>query len=163
MLSFFANYKLLFCLPIFAMLSCGTNKGNNNSEAAKTKKEYAFITKIEEEQDSVFLTVDYVQYLTGDSATKAAVEAWTADTFQIDGVTHVDVPNDYYILNKSQKLRRLMLVDKCKIDFLLEIDRIDITVDNSLSSLMKIYKDNLFILEIDSNDRIRSIHEVFRP
>ena len=60
--------------------------------------EYAFISKIIERGDTVFVDADYIQFLTGQAAIDAAIKEHNADTFKTeDGATHVDVPNDYYI------------------------------------------------------------------
>ncbi|HEY6503589.1 MAG TPA: hypothetical protein VIZ28_06390 [Chitinophagaceae bacterium] len=136
-----------------------TDKTDNSNET-----QYAFITDILQNGDSVYLNADYVQYLTGDSAIAAAISEGQADTVQIDGKMHVDVPNDYYILNNNPKLRKLRIDKKCEFDFLLALDRVDIkNVDNSLSSLKKIYKDAPFILTLNKDETIVRIEEVFIP
>lgn len=76
-----------------------------------TKKQYAVIDRIVQKGDTlIFLDADYIQYLTGHFAIEAAKKAHEADTFKTeDGVTHIDVPNDYFIVNESKKIRHLPL------------------------------------------------------
>ena len=162
------NTQLIFrSLILLVLSSCvlhdkstqTTDKSDNSNET-----EYAFISDILQKGDSVFLNVDYVQYLTGDSAIAAAIREGQADTVYIDGKIHIDVPNDYYILNNNLKVRKLRIDKNCEFDFLLDLDRVDVKdVDNSLPSLKKIYEDTLFILTLNEEETIVRIEEVFIP
>lgn len=135
---------------------------DSNSSKPDQNNEYAYITGIVEKDDSVFLDADYIQYLTGDAAAAAAIKEGNADTSAINGVQHVDVPNDYYILNDSKKNRRLPVAKDCEYHLLTELDRVNTITDNSLTSLKKIYKDSPFLLTI-SDGKIIRIEEVFIP
>jgi len=148
-------------LSIIVLCACGISSKNNFTS---NNTEYAFITEIQQNGDSTYLVVDYVQYLTGDSAIAAAIQEGNADTVEIDGKISIGVPNDYYILNSSPKLRKFAVDKKCEFDFLLELDRVNIEkIDNSLHSLKKIYKDAPFILTINRNKTVVRLEEVFLP
>ena len=88
-----------------------------------------------------------------------------SDSFTINGKTHIDVPNDYFILNESKKIRRLKLSENAVFNLLLWLDRVDPekeVKDNSLESFKRIYKEGLFLLTT-SNDELIKIEEVFLP
>ncbi len=164
----FMNTRLiLIILILFVFGSCGhddTSSQTTEKIDKSNETKYAFITEILQNGDSVFLKVDYVQYLTGDSAIAAAISEDGADTIQLDGKISVGVPNDYYILNNNPELRKLRIDKKCEFDFLLYLDRVDVKgIDNSLSSLKKIYKDALFHLTLNKEETIVRIEEVFIP
>jgi len=154
-------------LTIIILGSCDLNStSSSTSDITKNSNdtEYAFITEIQQDGDSTYLIADYVQYLTGDSAIAAAIQEGNADTTEIEGKITVGVSNDYYILNSNQKLRKLPVVKNCEFDFLLWLDRVDVKkVDNSLSSLKKIYKDAPFILTLDKNETVVRVKEVYLP
>ena len=125
-------------------------------------RQYAFIFKINQVGDSVFIDADYIQFLTGQAAIDAAVKAHDADTFKTeDGVTHFDVPNDYYIVNENKKIRRLKLALNVKYDLLLDMHD-DLRITNSLEGLKKVYKSSPYILSLYNNE-IVGIKEQFIP
>ena len=128
------------------------------------KDEYANIVRIIQKDDTILLDADYIQYLTGDSAIEAAKKAHQADTFQTaDGKTHIDVPNDYFIVNESKKIRQLPIAKNCVFDLIINPDRTHVIEDNSLNSLKKIYSDSPFILTLNNDGTIIKIKEVFIP
>ena len=121
------------------------------------------LKKVTKTADSVSLNVDYVQYFTGDSAAIAAKKAGEADSFKTaDGVIHYTALNDYFIANENLNIRTFRVAENCEYDLLLWLDRVDSIKGNSLTSLEKIYKDNLFRLTI-SDDQIVRVQEVFIP
>jgi hypothetical protein len=130
----------------------------------KNKDEYANIVRIIQRGDTVFLEVDYIQYLTGDAAIDAAKKAHQADTFQdANGKTQIAVPNDFFIVNENKKLRQLPIAKDCVFDFILNPERTNAIEDNSLKSLKKIHTDGPFILTLDNKGFIKKIKEVFLP
>lgn len=157
-----SNLLILFILGSCVLDNKDTPPTRKADNANKT--EYAFITDIRQNGESVFLIADYVQFLVGDSAVSAAIKYGDADTVQINGKIEIGVPNDYYIVNSNPRLRKLSINKNCEFDFLLWLDRVDIEkVDNSLSSLMKIYKDAPFILTLNNKDTVVRIEEVYLP
>lgn len=132
---------------------------NNNDT---TKVEYANVVGIVTSNDTVFIDADYIQYLTGQQAISAAIKNRDADTTRENGKIHVSVPNDYYIVNESKKIRRLRLSKKIVFDLIVNPDRTHPITGNSLESFKKIYKDSPFILTINNNEVIK-IKELFLP
>lgn len=131
---------------------------------ANTQEQYANIIHIFQKGDITFLDADYIQFLTGDKAIEAAKKAHRADTFQTeDGKTHIDVPNDYFIVNESKKIRQLPLSKDCVFDLIYNPDRLHPIEGNSLKSLEKIYKDSPFILTLSNKGIVMKVKEVFLP
>ena len=154
---------VLFFIIGVLLLACHSNTSDQFNR--NSSEQYAYILSIPEKADTIFIDADYVQYLTGDSAIEAAKKKHMADTFTIDGTTHIDVPNDYFILNENKNIRRLALSKQIVFDLLLDLDRADHKEeikDNSLKSFKEIYKNNLFLLAINNNE-VAKIKEVFLP
>lgn len=129
-----------------------------------TQEQYADIVRVFQKGDTTFFDADYIQYLTGDAAIEAAKKAHQADTFQTkDGKTHIDVPNDYFIVNESKKIRQLPLSKDCSFDLIINPDRTHPIANNSLKSLQTIYKDSPFILTLDDKGMVVKVKEVFLP
>jgi hypothetical protein len=166
---------------VWTLLSCNSNSSSHTTliksdtpnqtlpkEQAdiqqKAKEQYAAIDRIVQKGDTTFLDADYIQYLTGDAAIEAAKKAHEADTFKTeDGVTHIGVSNDYFIVNESKKIRRLPLAKDCVFDLIINPDRTNVIEDNSLRSLEKIYSDSPFILTLNNKGVVVKIQEVFLP
>jgi hypothetical protein len=128
------------------------------------KDKYSFIVGFSEKSDTTFIDADYIQYFTGQAAIDAAIKAHQADTFKTaDCKTHVDVPNDYFILNESKKIRRLALDKNCSFDLVINPDSKPPITDNSLESLKKIEKDAPFILTLNNDGAVVKIKEIFIP
>jgi hypothetical protein len=156
------SYRFILIVSTLGFITCNSKNGDTPLSIEK-KQQYTFIRGVIEKSDSTYLEVDYIQYLTGDSAIAAAKRMGDLDTFQTaDGITHEDVPNDYYILNESKKLRRIPIANECKYDLLLFLDRIKKVDENSLASLKRIYDDSPFLLTI-SNGEVIEVKEVFVP
>ncbi|WP_300596760.1 hypothetical protein [Niabella sp.] len=107
------------------------------------------------------LVVDYVTMLTGSRAVKAAREAGDAEfEDKHNGDTTWYVPNDFYIENKSRKLRTLPVADSCAIQLI----RVGGTrlYKSDLAQLKKGYAGNLYRLEIVLG-KIVKLTEVYTP
>jgi hypothetical protein len=157
---------------IGTLLSCNSNSSSKLDTASKTQpdtqtnvqEQYAYIASIFQYEDTTFINADYIQYLTGDSAIEAAKKAHQADTFKTeDGKTHIDIPNDYFIVNERKKIRRLPLGDRCVFDLFTNPDRMHPIADNSLKALEAIYKDGPFVLIINNDGIVVKVKEVFLP
>lgn len=170
--------SLLFIFAFILFVSCNSDTSNKkyslkksdninaiqSSIAHKLKEQYVFITNIVQRKDINYIDADYIQYLTGDEAVEAAKKAHQADTFQTeDGKTHIDVPNDYFIVNENNKIRRLILAKDCVFELIINPDRTHPITNNSLESIKKIYKDSPFILTFNDKGLISKIKEVFLP
>jgi len=69
--------------------------GTETSPASATERQPALVVSTRGADDADYLTLDYIQFLTGDEATTAAAE-------------HGDEsppPNDYYVVNDNPRLR----------------------------------------------------------
>ena len=168
---------------IWTLLSCNSKSSNqtalvrnnptkildtaNKVQSAthtSSQQQYADIIRIYQKADTTFLDADYIQYLTGEAAIEAAKKAHQADTFQTeDGKTHIDVPNDYFILNESKKIRQLALAKDCVLELIINPDRTHPITDNSLKSLRTIYSDSPFILTLNDKGFVVKVKEVFLP
>jgi hypothetical protein len=175
----------IFILTAFisTLLSCNSNSSNQTTlvksdttksldtgniiqsdTLASIQEQYADIVRIYQKGDKTFLDADYIQYLTGDAAIEAAKKAHQADTFKTeDGKTHIDVPNDYFIVNESKKIRQLPLSKDCVFELIINPDRTHPINDNSLKSLQAIYSDSPFILTLNNKGVVVKVQEVFLP
>jgi hypothetical protein len=98
------------------------------------------------------------------AAIEAAKKAHQADSFQTpDGETHIDAPNDYFIVNENKKLRQLPLAKDCAFDLIINADRTHPITGNSLKSFQKIYGDSPFILTLNDKGVVVKIKEAFLP
>jgi hypothetical protein len=180
------THRLIFSI-IFGTTILGCNSSNNQDTSSdkpqKTKPildtidksraigidksgkdVYSFIVRVIEKGDSSFIDADYIQYFTGQAAIDAAISAHQADTFKTeDGKTHVDVPNDYFIVNESNRIRRLALDKNCSFDLIINPDRNPPITDNTLGSLKKVHKDAPFLLTLNNDGAITKIKEIFIP
>ena len=136
----------------------------SNDSTNYTSNEYAFIVGNFQKGDSTFIDADYIQYLTGQSAIDAAVKKHEADTFQTeDGKIHVNVPDDYFIVNDNKKIRRLFLDKNCSIELVINPDGLPPITDNSLQSLKKVDHESPFLLTLNDKGIVIKIKEIFVP
>jgi hypothetical protein len=171
---------LILTAFVLTLLSCTSNssrqtslvKGEKTVEYLDTlsgnrtdrKEQYANIVHIFYKDDTAFLDADYIQYLTGDEAIEAGKNAHEADTFKTeDGKTHIDIPNDYFIVNESKRTRQLPLAKDCVFELIINPHRAHPIEDNSLKSLQTIYNDSPFILTLNEKGVIIKIKELFLP
>jgi hypothetical protein len=155
-------FRFILIISILGFISCNSEKDKKAIEITN-EDQYGFIKGIVEASDLNYLDVDYIQFLTGDSAVAAARRMGDLDTtITPDGVIHEDVTNDYYILNENGKVRRIALGSTCKFDLLLNPDRLNKITENSFASFKRIYGDSPFLLTI-RNGEIIGIKEVFIP
>lgn len=175
---------ILLTASISAFLSCNSNPESETSlvkpdsvvndlniaeddspdTQPNTKDQHANILSIVQKVDTTILEADYIQYLTGKEAIEEAAKAGEVDTFRTkDGSIELVVPNDYYIANKSKKIRKLYLSKDCAFDLLHNPDRANPISGNSLKSLKTIYRESPFLLTIDKSGFVVKIKEVFTP
>lgn len=140
------------------------NKTLSSVTSKYTMDEYAFIVGIIQKGDSTFINADYIQYLTGKAAVKAAIKEHQADTFKTeDGKIHIDVPNDYFIINDNKKIRKLKLDKNCLIDLVINPDRMPSINENSFKSLKNVDHESPFILTLNAEGLVIIIKEIFVP
>jgi hypothetical protein len=168
---------IVFCISCAADNSTGqaankqmelltsTRNGNNVSSASVekgAKEETCFIKKIVEEKGQVFIYADYIQRLDGDKAIEEAKKRGDADTAIIDGKMVIGVVNDYYIINDNPTVRKLLLDSVAKFELVVNPDRYDGKVKNTLQGLKLVYEDTPFVLTI-KNGRVIKVFEIFVP
>lgn len=147
---------------VLLFIGCNAPDEKSKPEAIQSRQ-YAFIKEVIQEQDSIFLEADYIQYLTGAPAIEAAKQAGQADSLHTtDGNIRYTTPNDYFIVNDGSQTKRIAISKNCKYDLLTSMDRINTISDNSLESFKKIYADSPFLLTIE-NATVIEIKEVFIP
>lgn len=162
-------FKLLFLQQFLFACFLGDTQSHKrinpsyiDSSSTKDTSVYAYITSIKKESNDVLLFVDFIQYYSNEEAIVKAKERGDADTFYKDGKMIISVPGDYYIVNESKRIRKFYLSQNAKFSLQLNHDRQHPISENSLNSLLKIYKDSPFILHIFEN-KITSINEVLLP
>ncbi|MEJ8841834.1 hypothetical protein WG954_05515 [Lacibacter sp. H375] len=174
--------KLIHTSFILILFSCKTNNSNeriqiksdtiskHSNTLSKTdiqenaKDQYANIIRIFLVAETTFIDADYIQFLTGDAAIEAAKKRQDIDTFVTpSGKREFAVPNDYFILNESKKIRRLPVAKDCVFDLIHNPDRLHPVFENSLKSLQIIFNDSPFILTLNDKGSIVKIKEVFLP
>ncbi|MGJ7031749.1 hypothetical protein [Niabella hirudinis] len=107
------------------------------------------------------LVVDYVTMLTGSRAVKAARLAGEAEfELRTNGDTAWYVPNDFYIKNRSRKLRTLPVADSSGIQLIREGG--SRLYKSDLAQLKKGYAGKLYRLEIVLG-KIVKLTEVYTP
>ncbi len=177
-------HKLILAAFISTLFSCNTNNSTDRAQIkidtnsnnlntllkteadaqANAKEQYANIIRIFQKEDTTFIDTDYIQFLTGDAAIEAAKKVHEADTFVTDdGKIEYAVPNDYFIVNESNKIRQLPLAKDCVFDLIYNPDRLHPITDNSLKSLQTIFNDSPFILTLNDKGVVVKIKEVFLP
>lgn len=160
--SFFFLQFLLSCF--FGQTQNHKTLNTNKLGISSTKDTavYAYISSIRNEGNGILLMVDFIQYYENEEAIVKAKERGDADTLFKNGKMIISVPGDYYIINESKKVRKFYLASDTKFELQLNNDRQHPISENSLNSLLKIYKDSPFILHIFEN-KITLIKEVFLP
>ncbi len=123
--------RLIYTTCILILASCSPNTSKDNTKIqnelianqkesvlkVNTHEQYAIIINLFQKSDTTFLEADYIQFLTGDKAIEAARKANEVDTFiNKDGKIDFAVPNDYFIVNESKKIRLLPLSKDCIFD-----------------------------------------------
>ena len=138
----------------------------SNTELLKSDSVYAYIKKITQKADSVFIDADYIQFFTGDEATEAAKKHHDADTsYDEKGkITSIIADNDYYIVNDNKKIRTLPLSKNVKIETVDMASGPVSSANTTLKDFMSNHaNDNFpFILKIAGNE-VTAITEVYIP
>jgi hypothetical protein len=173
----------IFIIAIFFCFSCTTNNSKGQSadnemvplasatkgsekHIASVEKESGEVTclikKITEENGRVFIHADYIRRLDGERAIEEAKKRGDADTNMIDGKMVIGVVNDYYTINDNPKVRKLPLDAAAKFELVVNPDRYEGKVTNSLQGLKLIYEDTPFIVTLKNESVIRIV-EIFVP
>ena len=106
--------KLLSVFWIF-LISFGCVQKEKNIQV---ENNYSLVINIYNENNKHFIDADYIQYFTGKKAIEEAKKRNEADKFIINGQTVYSVPNDFYIVNENDKIRKLEVSNDVKLDYL---------------------------------------------
>lgn len=131
---------LSICCVFLISFGCHQNKKNN-----KVENNYALVINIYTKNNKKYIDADYIQYFTGKKAIEEAKKRNNADKRIVNGQTIYSLPNDIYIVNENNKIRKLEVSNNVKLDY-----------------LKKDYKDKLFLLNIQ-NGKVNEIKEIFTP
>lgn len=82
-----------------------------------TGRSHGYIRRFYQDKGRYYVTVDYVQFLTGDAAVAAARRKGDAAVDVVKGDTMYSVFNDYYIVNDQPRLRTLALAPDATFTF----------------------------------------------
>lgn len=85
-----------------------------------TENRFAYIKSFENLDSNLFITVDYVDYLTGQEATEAE---WRDKAYYVDGEdTITNITDGYYISNIDPQLRTFQLQEKISVEHIIDDD-----------------------------------------
>lgn len=128
----------------------------------KEELNYSLILKVYEINNKNYIDADYVQYLTGDRAIEEAKKNDDVDVKIINGHKKYSIPNDFYIVNDNNKVRKLELSENVKIDLVNSID----LKTNDRKSIFNYFKNNyddkVYLLVL-SGEKVTEIKEIFTP
>jgi hypothetical protein len=160
---------LALTLSIFALITVFSTAAVSQTDTsplfpkkAKPNQTYAYITNITTAKGSTIIHANYISFLTGAEAIAEARKRGDA-AVDIDstGKKRYFVYNDYYIVDDSKSIRKLPLARNVKYD-LSASKTMGMEASNNLSSLRKIYKDQIFLLTL-KNKEVSHIKQIFVP
>ena len=147
----------ILCLPVILCLITNEIFAQTNTEGLQV----AFITAINTKGNDIVIEADFVQMLTGKAAVTAAKKKGEAEydiNKKKDTVWYV--PNDYFILNENNKLRKLPVTNSVEIYFVNE--GTSAVSKSNIAKLKKTYTAKLFKLTIFKGSVIK-IAEIYTP
>ena len=131
---------LSICWIFFVSFGCSQKEKN-----IQVEKNYALVVNMYSENNKDYIDADYVQYFIGEKAIEEAKKRGDSDKRIENGKIVYSVPNDYYIVNENNKIRKLEVSNDVKLDY-----------------IKKNYKDQLFLLTIQKG-KVIEINEIFIP
>lgn len=146
-----------FLMTLFGILGVYAQKKNIHQE-------YAYISNIETQAGNHFVVADYVQYLSGKAALKAAIQHGEAEKeINQNGKTEWTLPNDYYILNDNKKLRTLKLAKNA--DYILIGSKKDLPRPSkqTFNDLKNNFEGKLYKISFHQNRIISKVEEIYLP
>lgn len=150
---------LLIAPVIICLLA--TKAGAQTDTVSKTKQEIALITAITTSGKDLIIDADFVQMLTGKAAIKAAKKAGEAEyDISKKGDPTWYVPNDYFVLNESNKVKKLTVTPSTQISIVKEgTSKLS---KATAAQLKRSYEGKLYRLSIVNNKLIK-ITEIYTP
>jgi len=150
-----------------------TTSGDGNSRDTPTVKmlpitgqdkpeagQYCYIKKVYNKEGVTYIDADFIQFLMGDDASKAARKRGDAVPEVHDGDTTWHFESAYYVVNENAKIRALPLAANFEFDAL-EGANAGPTKLSPADYLASRIKDNIFILTINKEGIVTLIKEQY--
>ena len=154
--------SILLCIAFFFFLNNpAIAQKNSISSSQLNNQQIALITAVVIKGNSVFITTDFVQMLTGKSAIAAAKKTGEAEydiNKKKDTVWYV--PNDYFVVNINKTLRQLQLTSDAVIYLVKEGG--STLVKSTIARLKNNFEGKLFKIHLLKNSIIK-IEEIYTP
>ena len=153
--------KKIFLYFLTLIFCSVTNKIFAQYGTVPATSQIVFITGISKNGTDFIIDADFVQMLTGRAAVTAAKKKGEAEydiNKKKDTVWYV--PNDYFILNENNKVRKLTITPATQI-FLIKEGTAKLNKSTALQ-LKRAYEGKLYQLSI-VNDRVIKIKEIYTP
>lgn len=128
-----------------------------------TEKKIGFVQKAWTASGKNYITIDYVDFLTGQAAIDKAVADGKAE---IDEHGNYSVPNDYYISNENPMLRTFELSPSCAIRVVNQSHAPDLksVTFTQFKTMGPTFGAEEMLMHIDVKDGVvQSLKEEFRP
>lgn len=174
----------LTLIVVLIICSCNSSESNKESKISEgelntsligestnsipidliSESRYAYIKEVVESNSSLYIKVDYVDFLTG----KKAMEAeWRDKAYFVDGTDTIsNITDSYYISNINPKIRTFKMDKSAKIENIIDSDGPHKMYPSKLLNLeqLKKYMDvNTLLYFHIKEDIIKSIDERFLP
>lgn len=174
--------KYLFLLLFFfSIVSCSTEKEENRiapvqesktdhqnsviekpSTTLSSENSYCYITDIINFNDTCFLHVDFIQYVTDEEEIKKFQLRNGEFEIEENGDTnYYEVPNDYIIVNENPKMRTFELTDSTALKFHPFYGDTLIDFKNTNSTLERVTMNPYYI--VTANGKVKELSEIFVP
>jgi len=155
---------LLLLTSIFLLGACGKTTDNQlvtptpTANNLQSTRQIAFIKKAYQKDNTAFLDIDYVEWLTGEEGNKAARE----DRMECPLDVSDCLPNGYYIRNSDPKIQTLPLSTDAGL-FIIDWNQQNLHLRPiTITDLINQIPDNPFWVET-LNNQIIKISEQYRP
>jgi hypothetical protein len=137
-------------------------------ESDNSNKQIGYIKTVKQAGDHYELTIDYIQFLSGEPARQAA----KADN-QCEDET-CEIPNDYYIRNQNTKLRTFSINNRASVimeTFSQADNNYNFDQKISLDTFASIFKtgsksqqmESPYWIDLDTNNQVIAIKEQYLP
>lgn len=93
------------------------NEESTTEAVGETARSHGYIRRFYQEKDRYYVTVDYIQFLSGEAALAAARRKGDAQVEVVNGDTVYSVFNDYYIVNYNSRVRTFRLDEEATFTF----------------------------------------------
>lgn len=130
---------------------------------AAQQSQYAFVKKVIDQKGRKTVRVNYVQYLTGDAAVKAAKLNGDAEvSYNKEGKAEYYVLDDYYLLDEK-KIRNLSLSKNCVFRMQVIKNGLPKSSVQTFLYFKTHFKEKLFKLKLNKTGEVSLIEEQYLP